>query len=188
MKTATSMKSVRPLGAKTGHDTLARRWARPSCDINGLFGGYQGDGAKTVIPAWAGAKLSFRLPAAMHPDKVARQFTDWFAAQAAQVGCRAEVAQLGEALPVAVPTDSPFMQAAARAIECVSNKSPALIREGATIPIVADLKQHLGLDTLLVGFGLNSDNLHSPNECFGLDRFELGIQTHLALLQEIGRM
>lgn len=173
-----------PFGEKD-FSTLERRWVRPSCDVNGLYGGYMGEGAKTVIPAFAGAKVSFRIPAAMDPGKVARQFTDWLHRHDTG-GCRWEIQNHGEADPVATPTDSPWVVAASRAIEQAAGQAPALVREGATIPVVADFKKKLGVDTLLIGFGLNSDNIHSPDEHFALDRLLLGSQTHAVLLAELG--
>ena len=175
---------AKPFG-EAGFSTLERRWARPSCDVNGLYGGYMGEGAKTVIPAFAGAKVSFRIPANMDPNKVATAFETWVKNQ--DVGdCRWELENHGEAHPVATPTDSPWVDAASRAIQEVTGKPPVLVREGATIPVVADFKTELGLDTLLIGFGLNSDSIHSPNEHFGLDRFLLGCKCHAALLASLG--
>lgn len=166
--------------------TLERRWTRPACDINGLYGGYMDEGAKTVIPTFAGAKVSFRIPANMNPKKVAQQFTDWLH-QHDTGGCRWEITHHGEADPVATPTDSPWVVAASKAIQQTAGQPPALVRSGATIPVIADFKNQLGIDTLLIGFGLNSDNIHSPDEHLGLDRFLLGCQTHAALLQEIAK-
>ncbi|MEM9418825.1 MAG: M20/M25/M40 family metallo-hydrolase [Planctomycetota bacterium] len=174
-----------PFGEKD-FSTLERRWVRPSCDINGLYGGYMGEGAKTVIPTFAGAKVSFRIPANMNPGKVAQQFTDWLH-QHDTGGCRWELHNHGEADPVATPTDSPWVVAASNAIEETAGQPPALVREGATIPVIADFKNQLGIDTLLIGFGLNSDNIHSPDEHFGLDRFLLGCRTHAALLQHLAK-
>ncbi|MEM9882252.1 MAG: M20/M25/M40 family metallo-hydrolase [Planctomycetota bacterium] len=176
----------RPAGEKDC-STLQRRWVRPSCDVNGLYGGYMGAGAKTVIPTFAGAKVSFRIPAAMDPGKVARQFTDWLH-QHDTGGCRWEITNHGEAHPVAVPRDSPWVAAASRAIEAAAGRPPALVREGATIPVVADFQTRLGIDTLLIGFGLNADNIHSPDEHLGLDRFALGCRTHAVLLEELARV
>ena len=174
-----------PFG-EAGFTTLQRRWARPSCDINGLYGGYMGEGAKTVIPAFAGAKVSFRIPANMDPGKVAQSFEAWINSH--DVGnCRWQITQHGQAHPVATPTDSPYVAAASRAIQSVVGRPPALMREGATIPVVADFKTKLNLDTLLIGFGLNSDAIHSPNEHFALDRFLLGCKCHAALLAEMGK-
>lgn len=173
-----------PFG-ETGYSTLERRWARPSCDVNGLYGGYMGEGAKTVIPSFAGAKVSFRIPANMDPGKLATAFEKWIKSHDVG-GCRWEIENHGEAHPVAAPTDSPFVTAASSAVEQVVGKPPVLVREGATIPVVADFKTKLGIDTLLIGFGLNGDNIHSPDEHFGLDRFLLGCKCHAALLQQLG--
>jgi acetylornithine deacetylase/succinyl-diaminopimelate desuccinylase-like protein len=180
-----------PLGSEpfgeAGFSTLERRWARPACDVNGLYGGYMGEGAKTVIPSFAGAKVSFRIPADMDPKKVAKQFTDWLNAQNTG-GCTWEIEQHGEAYPVAVSIDSPYIAAAGRAIEQAKGRVPVLVRDGATIPIIADFKQQLGLDTLLIGFGLNEDGIHSPDEHFGLDRFKLGCKTHALLLEQMAQV
>lgn len=174
-----------PFG-EAGLTTLQRRWSRPSCDVNGLYGGYMKEGAKTVIPSFAGAKVSFRIPANMDPGKIAQQFKDWVHSH--DVGnCRWEITQHGEAEPVAVPADSAWVQTASSAIQQVVGRPPALIREGATIPVIADLKDKLGLDSLLIGFGLNSDSIHSPDEHFGLDRFYLGCKCHAALLAQAGQ-
>lgn len=169
---------------EAGYSTLERLWTRPSCDVNGLYGGYMSEGAKTVIPAFAGCKISFRIPADMDPRKVAQQFTDWCEAHDVG-GCRWEFTNFGEAWPVAVSRDNPFMQAAAQGIQQATGQATALVREGATIPVVAEFKTLLNLDTLLVGFGLNSDAIHSPNEHFGLDRFEMGINAHEQLLRKL---
>jgi len=169
-----------PFG-EAGYSTLERRWARPSCDINGLYGGFQGEGAKTVIPTFAGAKVSFRIPADMDPKDVASKFEAWLRGHDVG-GCRWEITNFGEAHPVATPLDSPDMAAASAAVEKATGQKPVLVREGATIPVVADFKRVLGLDTLLIGFGLDSDNIHSPNEHFALDRYLLGQKTHAELL------
>ncbi|MBI1369891.1 MAG: dipeptidase [Planctomycetes bacterium] len=173
------------LGEK-GFTTLERRWARPSCDVNGLYGGYMGEGAKTVIPSFAGAKVSFRLAANQNPDKIAAAFNTWLESQTPP-GCRWRVRDYGHARPVITPTDSKYVAAAQRAVTTGCGKPPVLVREGATIPVVATFKTELGLDTLLIGFGLNDDNLHSPNEKFELDHFKMGCLTHAALLEELGR-
>jgi len=172
---------------EAGFDSLERRWVRPSCDINGLYGGYMKEGAKTVIPEHAGVKVSFRLAANQAPDKIAKAFHDWLRSQDVG-GCEWEITEHGRAHPVAVPTDSPWLDAAKKAIAQSAGQEPVLMREGATIPVVGDLKRKLGLDSLLIGFGLDSDNIHSPDEHFGLDRFRLGTRSHIALLQQIGQM
>ncbi len=172
-----------PFG-EAGFETLERKWVRPSCDVNGLYGGYMGEGAKTVIPSFAGAKLSFRLAANQDPVKVAKQTRKWIDSHDVG-GCRWEITELGRAYPVITSTDSPHLRAVSRAIEHASGKPPALVREGATIPVVSDFSAILGIDSLLVGFGLVDDCIHSPNEKFNLDCFRLGCRTHAVMLGEM---
>ena len=174
-----------PFG-EAGYTTLERKWARPSCDISGIYGGYGGQGAKTIIPASAGAKVSFRLAPDQDPVTIAAAFRRWLESHDTG-GCRWQIDELGRAHPVVVPTDSPQLAATCRAIEAVTGRPPALVREGATIPIVADFKNALGIDSLLVGFGLESDRLHSPNEKFALDRYHLAARTHATILAELAR-
>jgi acetylornithine deacetylase/succinyl-diaminopimelate desuccinylase-like protein len=164
------------------YGTLERRWARPSCDINGIYGGYSGAGAKTVIPSMAGAKISFRLVADQNPRKIAESFQQWFEKRTPP-GCRWEFIYHGDASPVLLPADSPWITAAVQALRLGTGHEPVLVREGATIPIISTFKTELGLDSLLVGFGLNDDNLHAPNEKFDLRCFEMGCRTHAVLLE-----
>lgn len=174
------------LHGEAGYSTLERRWARPSCDINGLYGGYMGKGAKTVIPSFAGAKVSFRLAPDQDPEKIAGLFRGWLMSRTPP-GCHWKIEEFGGARPVVVPTESTALSAAKRAVEIGCGVPPVLIREGATIPVVATFKSELGLDTLLIGFGLNDDNLHSPNEKFDLENFRMGCRTHAALLSEMAK-
>ncbi len=171
---------------EAGYNTLERKWARPSCDINGLHSGYGGEGAKTIIPSAADAKVSFRLIGDQNPDKIDTAFTQWLESQDVH-GLKLSVNRHGRAWPVRIPIDSPWIAAASRAIQHVCGCPPVLIREGATIPVVADLKQLLGLDSLLVGFGLNSDCIHSPDEHFAIERFIFGSQVHSVLLEELSK-
>ncbi|MFW6032543.1 MAG: dipeptidase [Phycisphaeraceae bacterium] len=172
-----------PFG-EAGYSTLERRWARPACDVNGLYGGYGGKGAKTVLPSFAGAKVSFRLAANQKPDRIAEAFKSWLTSHDTH-GLTWKITEHGRAAPVATPTDSAWVAAATAAIEQSAGRKPVLVREGATIPVVAEFKDLLGLDSLLIGFGLNSDNIHSPDEHFGLDRYRLGCRTHAALLAKL---
>lgn len=172
---------------ESGYSTLERRWCRPACDVNGIYGGYMGEGAKTVIPTFAGAKVSFRLAANQDAEKIAASFEGWLRSQPTH-GLTWKITSHGMARPVAVSTDSPFIAAAKQGIEAASGRSPVLIREGATIPIVADFKSLLGIDTLLIGFGQHDDALHSPNEKFELANFALGCRTHASLLAQIGAL
>jgi acetylornithine deacetylase/succinyl-diaminopimelate desuccinylase-like protein len=174
-----------PFG-EAGYETLERKWVRPSCDVNGIYGGYAGEGAKTVIPATAGAKVSFRLAPNQDPAKIAEAFTAWI--QSHDVGgCRWEILDHGHADPVVVPTDSPQLAAAERAIEIATGKRPVMVREGATIPVVADFSRILNLDSLLIGFGHTDDCIHSPNEKFDLSSLTLGARTHAVLLAELAK-
>ena len=174
-----------PFG-EAGFSTHERNWARPACDVNGLYGGYGGEGAKTVIPAMAGAKVSFRIPGHMDPQKVADSFVAWLHGFDDRLGgCRWELENHGVANAVLVPRDSVWMRRAGQAITEATGKPPVLMREGATIPVIADLQAQLKLDTLLIGFGLHADNIHSPDEHFALRRFGLGIRVHEAVLRHL---
>ena len=174
-----------PFGEKD-QGTLHRRWSRPSCDINGIYGGYMGEGAKTVLPSFAGAKLSFRLPIGMDPDQVERQVIDWLH-QHDTGGCRWEIDNShGNVPPFALSLDSPWVRAVDRAVQEMDAGPLAYIRSGGTIPLPVTLQNNFGIDTLLVGFGLNGDNIHSPDEHFGLDRFRYGCHFHALLLQQLG--
>ncbi|MEX2672834.1 MAG: dipeptidase [Phycisphaeraceae bacterium] len=172
------------LSGEIGFSTLERRWARPSCDVCGLYGGYSGEGAKTVIPSFAGAKVSFRLAATQDPNRISDLFRDFLKANT-PAGCRWEIEEFGRARPVVIPIDSPWIAAAQQAVETGCGREAVLNREGATIPVVATFKELLGLDTLLIGFGLHDDNLHSPNEKFELNNFRMGCLTHASLLAKL---
>ncbi len=175
---------VDALHGVAGFDTLQRGWARPSCDVNGLYGGYMGEGAKTVIPTFAGAKVSFRLAADQNPQKIDEAFRGWLD-ERTPPGCRWEITDHGQATPVIVPIDSPYLTAAKAALAAGFGQPPVLVREGATIPVVALFKQLLNIDTMLIGFGQNDDAIHSPNEKFDLINFRNGCRTHAALLSEL---
>lgn len=177
---ATSVGATQGYGEK-GYAALERRWSRPSCDINGIYGGYMAEGAKTVIPAYVGAKVSFRLAARQEPAKIAASFVKWLEDRT-PVACRWEITDWGQAAPVIVSTDSPFLDAARRAMTLACGTEPVLVREGATIPVVATFKQKLGIDTLLMGFGRHDDAIHSPNEKFQLANFDMGCRAHAALI------
>ncbi len=149
------------LEGEAGYTTLERKWARPTCDINGIFGGYAGPGPKTVLPCKAGAKLSFRLVPDQDPKTVERQFRE-HVARVCPPGVTYEIITHHGAPAVLVNTDTPGVQAAVRAIEAGFGTKPVFIREGGSIPVVGLIKQHLGVDTLLLGWGQNDDNLHGP--------------------------
>jgi acetylornithine deacetylase/succinyl-diaminopimelate desuccinylase-like protein len=164
------------VAGEKGYSTLERRSARPSLDMNGMWGGYQGEGAKTVLPARAGCKVSMRLVPNQDHKKIAKLFTDYIH-QIKPEGVTVEVRDHhgGEA----ALTDLNFygMQAASEAFERVYGRKPLFSREGGSIPIVAGFERVLGVNSILMGFGLNSDAIHSPNERFSLEDFHRGIKT-----------
>ena len=177
---------VPALEGEAGYTTLERKWARPTCDINGIFGGYAGPGPKTVLPCKGGAKLSFRLVPDQDPKTVERQFKE-HVAKVCPPGVTYEIISHHGAPAVLVNIDTPGVKAAVRAIEASFGTRPVFIREGGSIPVVGLIKQHLGVDTLLLGWGQNDDNLHGPNEKFSLADFHRGIKAQLRhLLDETG--
>ncbi|MDE8349322.1 MAG: dipeptidase [Acidocella sp.] len=165
-----------------GQSPLAQLWARPTADINGIFGGYQGDGTKTVIPAQATAKLTFRLVPGQDPVAVQKNF-EHFVEERLRSDAKASFKQFGAAPGFAISMDAPFMQAAQQALRDEFGVPAALVGCGASIPIVEAFKSHLGLDTLLAGFGLDDDAIHSPNEKFEVACFHRGARAHARLLQ-----
>jgi acetylornithine deacetylase/succinyl-diaminopimelate desuccinylase-like protein len=173
----------RTVGEK-GFTTLEQRWARPTCDVNGIFGGYQGEGAKTVLPAWAGAKVSFRLVPDQEPHEIAELFRR-HVAKHTPPGVTVEVIEHHGGKAVIVPTTGNAMTAALKAVQRGFGREPLLIREGGSIPVVSTFQEILGAPTLLIGFGLNDDNAHSPNEKFDLKDYQRGIRTSAALLEEL---
>lgn len=164
-----------------GYSTLERAWARPTCDVNGIFGGYQGEGAKTVLPAWAGAKVSMRLVPNQDPDKIAEMFAS-FVESVTPRGVRSSVTWNHGAAPVVINAKGPLVEAAMAAQEDVWGKKPVLTREGGSIPIVGTFFEVLEVPVLLMGFGLSDDRLHSPNEKFNISHFYNGIKTTVRLL------
>lgn len=164
-----------------GYSTLERSWARPTCDVNGIFGGYQGEGAKTVLPAWAGAKVSMRLVPNQDPDEIAQRFSSYVKSIAPR-GVRVSVSWNHGADPVLINAKGPIVEAAMAAQEDVWGNKPVLIREGGSIPIVGTFSEVLAVPILLMGFGLSDDRLHSPNEKFNISHFYNGIRTTVRLL------
>lgn len=167
-----------------GYTTLERAWARPTCDVNGIWGGYQGAGAKTVIAATGGAKVSMRLVPDQDPRKIARALEE-HVKNIAPVGVTARVDIVHHADPVLVDVDVPIAEAALDAMEDVWGKRPVKIREGGSIPIVTTFAQVLETPVLLLGFGLSDDRLHSPNEKFDVDNFFGGIRFTARLLDRV---
>lgn len=166
---------VHELFGEEGFTTLERAWARPTCDVHGLFGGYQGEGAKTVLPAWGGAKVSMRLVPEQRPERVRRLFID-YVRSIAPPGVQVEVDYLHGADPVIVEAQGPFVEAAMQAQEEIWGARPVRVREGGSIPIVSTFSQVLAAPVILMGFGLPDDRLHSPNEKFNISHFYNGIR------------
>lgn len=167
-----------------GYSTRERTWGRPTCDVNGIFGGYQGRGAKTVIPSWGGAKVSMRLVPDQDPEEIARLFTEHVKA-VAPAGVRVEVTNHHGARPTLLETEGAPVEAAMDALERVWGKRPVLVREGGSIPIVQSFSEELGVPILMMGFGLPDDGLHSPNERFKIDNFYDGIRSVAVFLDRL---
>lgn len=172
---------------EAGWTAVEREWARPTAEINGMWGGYIGAGAKTVIPSKASAKVSFRLVADQDPKKIEKGFRA-FLEERTPAGCRWEITQLSGGSPATVATDSAHLLAARRALKGASGVEPVLIKSGGSIPVVGALKSKLGMDTILMGFGLEDDRVHSPNEKFELACFRLGARAHARLIDEFSKM
>jgi acetylornithine deacetylase/succinyl-diaminopimelate desuccinylase-like protein len=164
-----------------GQSPLAQLWARPTADINGIYGGYQGDGTKTVIPAEATAKLTFRLVPGQNPQKILANF-ERFVTERLRPDAKASFNYFGASPGFAIDIAAPFMRAAQSALAAEFGVPAALVGCGASIPVVEAFKTQLGLDTLLAGFGLDDDAIHSPNEKFELACFHRGARAHARLL------
>ena len=178
---------VTSLEGEAGYTTLERKWARPTCDVNGIYGGYQGPGPKTVLPRMAGAKLSFRLV----PDQDPKTVGELFRAHVKKVcppGVTYEILDHHGAPAVLVDTKTPGVAAAVRAVEAGFGAKPVFMREGGSIPVVGLIKTHLGVDTLLLGWGQSDDNLHGPNEKFSLADFHRGIKSSARLYAELAKI
>ena len=175
---------VKALYGERGFTTLERLWARPTLECNGIWGGFTGEGAKTVLPSAASAKISMRLVPDQSADKVAKLFQkhiDRIAPNTVQV--KARYLHGGEA--ALTPIDSPGVKAAVAALEKGFGKKPLYQREGGSIPIVVQFKRVLGLDTVLLGFGLPDENAHAPDEFINLDNFFGGIRTAAHFYNEL---
>lgn len=170
---------IEEVQGEKGYTTLERTGVRPTLDVNGIWGGYTGEGAKTVLPSKASAKISMRLVPNQRPDEITQLFTKHFLSIAPKsVKVKVTAHHGGE--PAVTPTDSKAFKAASAAFKEVWGKEPIPTRDGGSIPIVALFKKELGLDTVLMGFGLDTDALHSPNEHYGIKNFLIGIETIVA--------
>jgi acetylornithine deacetylase/succinyl-diaminopimelate desuccinylase-like protein len=174
------------LVGEPGYTVLERTWARPSLDVHGIPGGFTGAGAKTVIPAKALAKVSMRLVPGMTPAKSFALYKK-FVEKIAPDGVEVDVRLIHSGDPCLVPVDNPYIKAATRALHEVWGRDTVFIRSGGSIPIVGDFARHLGLPSVMMGFGLPDDNLHAPNEKFNLKNFELGIVSLIRFMEEAGQ-
>jgi acetylornithine deacetylase/succinyl-diaminopimelate desuccinylase-like protein len=169
-----------PAGERS-RSVLQQTRARPTCEINGISGGYTGEGFKTVIPAKASAKISFRLVSEMDPVKIRAAFRQHVRDRLppdATVSFR----EHGGSPAVTVPHDGPLLRKAAKALEDEWGNETAIIGSGGSIPVAGQFKSILGLDTLLIGFALNDDRIHSPNEKYNLSSFHKGIRSWIRIL------
>lgn len=175
---------VTDLYGEEGFSTLERVWARPTLEVNGIWGGFTGEGSKTVLPAEAHAKISCRLAPNQDPYEIADLLED-YVPKIAPSGVRVAVQKMHYGNPALVPMDDPVMEAASRAMERGFGKRPVFIREGGSIPVVATFDSVLGVPTILMGIGLPGENAHAPNEWLLLENFYGGIKSSAALLQEL---
>jgi len=168
-------------GGENGYTAIERQWARPTCDVNGIIGGYTGAGGKTVIAAEAMAKISCRLVPDQDPKAIAENFRK-FVTDRLPEGYTAEFSDIGGSPAIRVPTDSPYLGAARQGLADVFGKQAYLIGTGGSIPAVGSIARYLGIDSILLGFGLEDDKVHSPNEKFELVCFHNGIRSNAAVL------
>ena len=172
---------------EAGRTVLERLWSRPTCDLNGIWGGYTGAGAKTVIPSHASAKLSCRLVVDQDPARILEELKNFLDARTPP-DCRWEVQEFGLAPGLRVEIGNPFMRAARAGLKDIYRRDAVLAGCGGSIPVVGWMKEYLGLDSILVGFGLEDDRIHSPNEKFELRCLKNGILSHAAILGHMAKV
>lgn len=178
--------AAKELRGEEGYTTLECLWGRPTLDANGIWGGYQGEGSKTVIAAKAGAKVSMRLVPNQDPERITKLIQD-YVQQIAPSNVTVEVIDHHGGQPIKFATDTPFAQAANKALKRVYGREAAFARTGGSIPIVASFDRILQTPVLFVDMGLNEDGPHSPNESFALEDYHNGILTSAYLLSELGQ-
>jgi acetylornithine deacetylase/succinyl-diaminopimelate desuccinylase-like protein len=174
------------LTGEPGRTVLERVWSRPTFEVHGIAGGFTAAGAKTVIPARATAKVSIRLVPRQDPDKVLAAFKEWVRKNA-PAGIQTEVRLLSASPGLVVNPEHQAIAVAAQAFSDVFQRPTVFIRSGGSIPIVGDFATHLGIPTILMGFGLPDDGLHSPNEKFKLENYYLGIMTIAHFFEQYGK-
>ncbi len=170
-----------PAGEK-GKSVLEQVWARPTAEVNGIWGGYTGVGAKTVLPSKAHAKLTFRLVGQQKPEKVLKAFQK-FVKDLLPKDCTVAFSGTGGGAPASeISEDNAFIRKSAAALKAEFNRAPVLMGSGGSIPIVRNFKDILGMDSVLVGFGLNDDAIHSPNEKYNLNSFHKGVRSWVRIM------
>ncbi len=174
------------LGGEAGHTTLERIWTRPTCEVNGLLSGYTGEGAKTVLPAKAMAKVSCRLVPGQEPGEIERLMAA-HVERVAPPGVRVTVAHLHGGRPWRADLAGPLFDAARTALTDAFGRAPVVVGEGGSIPVVGDFERVLGAPVLLMGFGLPGENAHAPNEWMSVENFERGMRAVAVLMEELGR-
>lgn len=177
---------LKGLMGEKGYTTLERIWARPTLDCNGIIGGFTGQGAKTVIPSKATAKISMRLVPYQDPKKIEKLFTKYIK-KIAPKEVSVKINSLHGGYPVITPLDNKATVAAAKAMSLAFGKKTVFMREGGSIPIVVDFANVLKASPVLMGLGLNSENLHSPDEHFNLNHFQLGIKSSAYFMEEFSK-
>jgi len=173
------------LTGEAGFSVLERTWSRPTMDVHGMPGGFIGAGAKTVIPAVAMAKISFRLVPGMSPEAIYAKYKA-FVEEITPKGVTVAVRLIHTGEPIVVSTDNEYVRAATAAMAEVFGKETVFIRSGGSIPVVGDFVRELGVPTVMMGFGLPDDNLHAPNEKFHLANFHRGIESIVRFLEKVG--
>ena len=173
----------KPAG-EAGRSVLEQIWSRPTCEPNGIVGGYTGEGAKTVLPAEARAKISFRLVGHQNPDKIVESFHAYVRQKAPQ-DCRVEFISHGASPAIQLPFTSEALTRARRALHQEWGREAVLVGSGGSIPIVGEFKKELGLDALMVGFALENDRIHSPNEKYELSSFQRGARSWARILNAL---
>jgi len=178
---------VPELHGEQGYTTLERIGARPTLDVCGIWGGFEGEGPKTIIPAHAHAKISCRLVAAQDPERIFALVADRIAAVAPS-SVRYSIQRLGDGKPSLTPIDGPTTQAAVRALRATFGVDPVFMREGGSVPICASFESILGLDTVLLGFAPPDGRFHAPNEWMSMTNYEAGIRTIARYWDEVARL
>ncbi|MDF1610941.1 dipeptidase [Stygiobacter electus] len=179
--------NVKELYGEKGFSTLERLWVRPTLDCNGIIGGFTEKGAKTVLPAKATAKISMRLVPNQDPKKLAKDFENYVKSISPN-WVKVEVKMLHYGYPAMTSIDDPTIKAASNALKKAFKKDPVFTREGGSIPIIVDFMKQLKAPAILMGFGLDTDDIHSPNEHFRLENFEKGLLSSAYFINEMANI